>query len=519
LALCGSAKAADFYVDPDWAGAQSGTEAEPWTDLDASWGTINTALASGPITVYYSAREASADTNQATTTNIDLLRTDGTSNRLTIDGISKYNTNDSTPSWAAYSGSSKCQITVSSDSPITTANSNTGDLTARDNITIRGFYCISNNGGQALFLKSARNCIVENCYFTHGAGSTVGPGVMVNLDDGNVYADAANSTCDNLIFRNNVIEDNYGEGIYISGPKEKVNSHGAGHNGILIENNTFNRTGSRGGQGDSIDVKTYVQNCIVRGNTITDAYVNAIASHSAIIIERNLILDNGIGGGNPDCIRMNNGANATFDYARVDSPALDGGAIRNNVIIRSADTAIDIRSETNTVSPPTYHLRNVDVSNNTIYDWQNNSGIDTSANVTGVTVTNNLISTGPNYCINLESGTWTSHDYNHFYQGGTVLIRINGTNYNISTYAGQEPNSQDGDPLFTAVISDDLSLTGSSPAIGQGLDLSSQGFSNDFLGNARAATWDIGAFEFATASGIGIVSGDATITGTLTVGQ
>ena len=51
IAAAGIALAADstYYVDSDWSGTQSGTQAAPWRSLN--WSTINTALASGNVTV------------------------------------------------------------------------------------------------------------------------------------------------------------------------------------------------------------------------------------------------------------------------------------------------------------------------------------------------------------------------------------------------------------------------------------------------------------------------------------
>src|SRR5262249_30841726 len=46
------------YVDPDFTGTPNGTGAAPWRYLDASaWSTINTELATGDVTVFFSARE------------------------------------------------------------------------------------------------------------------------------------------------------------------------------------------------------------------------------------------------------------------------------------------------------------------------------------------------------------------------------------------------------------------------------------------------------------------------------
>src|SRR5215471_8149043 len=66
-----------YYVDPDWGGSQTGAALTPWTSLTYSaWATINTALASDDVTVYFSASNASSNTNQASTTPLNVARTD-----------------------------------------------------------------------------------------------------------------------------------------------------------------------------------------------------------------------------------------------------------------------------------------------------------------------------------------------------------------------------------------------------------------------------------------------------------
>jgi len=84
-----------YYVDPDWGGSATGAASTPWTYItSAAWTTINTTLASDDVTVYFSARAASSDTNQPATTSISINRTDLSSHRVTFDGMSFYNNND-----------------------------------------------------------------------------------------------------------------------------------------------------------------------------------------------------------------------------------------------------------------------------------------------------------------------------------------------------------------------------------------------------------------------------------------
>lgn len=116
-----SAATTTYYLDSDWTGTQSGTQAQPFKSLTAgAWTTINTALGSGPVIVYFSARKAGSDTDQiysatgSTTTpdEIDVSTglSAGNNNLLTIDGHTLWNTSDSSPVWLNYSGPSHCRI-------------------------------------------------------------------------------------------------------------------------------------------------------------------------------------------------------------------------------------------------------------------------------------------------------------------------------------------------------------------------------------------------------------------------
>lgn len=91
------------YVDPDYTGGSNdGTSAHPWTSAAAiSWSSINSTLASGPVTIYFSALKANGVTQQSQSADIHVQRTDGSINLLVVDGYSFYNNNTTTPSWQA----------------------------------------------------------------------------------------------------------------------------------------------------------------------------------------------------------------------------------------------------------------------------------------------------------------------------------------------------------------------------------------------------------------------------------
>src|SRR6266481_4952060 len=91
-----------FYVDPDWIGVQIGTASQPWNALSTSaWTTINATLASDDVTLYFSALKADGVTQQSKAWYIHCQRTDYSSHRLTLDGYSKYNSNETTANWLA----------------------------------------------------------------------------------------------------------------------------------------------------------------------------------------------------------------------------------------------------------------------------------------------------------------------------------------------------------------------------------------------------------------------------------
>src|ERR1700687_4055059 len=92
----------NFYVDPDWTGVQVGTASQPWNALSASaWTTINAALASDDVTIYFSALKADGVMQQSRTLFLQGRRIDPSAHRLTIDGYSLYNSNETTPNWLA----------------------------------------------------------------------------------------------------------------------------------------------------------------------------------------------------------------------------------------------------------------------------------------------------------------------------------------------------------------------------------------------------------------------------------
>src|SRR5437773_7899665 len=69
-----------YFVDPDYTGGmRNGSGSNPWRSLsdtvtNTPWTVINTALASGPVTVYFLARKATSNTNQTSTGQLSIQR-------------------------------------------------------------------------------------------------------------------------------------------------------------------------------------------------------------------------------------------------------------------------------------------------------------------------------------------------------------------------------------------------------------------------------------------------------------
>src|SRR5882724_10369176 len=119
-----------FYVDPSYTGAtRTGSPTKPWQSLSdgvspSPWSAINTALNTDAVTVYFAARLAGSDADKTTGTQISLDRTNLSTNRLTLDGMSKYNTTSGTTNgnWVDYLPAGTSRFRVTANYPMTTNN-------------------------------------------------------------------------------------------------------------------------------------------------------------------------------------------------------------------------------------------------------------------------------------------------------------------------------------------------------------------------------------------------------------
>ena len=158
--------------------------------------------------------------------------------------------------------------------------------------------------------------------------------------------------------------------------------------------------------------------------------------------------------------------------------------IFNNSFVVTYNSAISIEG-------PGWNGLTAQVKNNAFYDTQTGSG-------------NNFLI----YISTTNSLLGVLFDYNIYksFNTGSKYIYYNGGEHDVASINASskkwETNGISSDPLYvnlgsaSAPLSADLRLQSSSPAIDEGLDLSAY-FTTDKAGNARGATWDLGAYEYA----------------------
>jgi predicted outer membrane repeat protein len=463
-----------FYVDPTFTGRGTGTAQAPWTSLAdgnphqaVQWATINRALAHGPVIIYFSARQAGADTPEELVGSVRVGRTDTSSHRLTLDGMSQYNTNDTRPSWIAYSGSSKMRIRVTKGCCFSIG---WDDDVQRDYITIRGFE-VTGSGAR---IRWGGSYSVLEYIWSHDV-TDVGATVQFNAAVTD-YPDCHDlGKAQDITVRNNLIERGIGEGIYIAGTYTFTRyggcpSYGNTHRDILIENNTIRAPGAHGGQGDGIDLKGGLLHVTVRNNVIQNAFVPETGpgnggdgivaegvfppAQSQYLFEGNRIFD-GTGYG-------------------IIVGAPNGIVIRNNVVYNNGGGIY-------AAGDPTLPAANVAIYNNTVY--RGGVGIGETH---GIKLRNNLL-LGTGRQIWGYNATGIDSDYNLFAPTGSAFAEGPHSIVHPSTTG-----------IVVNLATGDFHLVPASPARAAGADLSATGFGTDVDGLVRpqGLIWDIGAYAF-----------------------
>jgi hypothetical protein len=488
-----------FYVDPTSSGPGDGTAEAPWKSFEdgnphqtSQWHVINRALASNDVIIYFSARQARSDAAEEIRGAVRVLRTDKSTHRLTLDGMSKYNTNDARPSWGDYTGPHKMRLKMTRGCCFSIG---WDDDVHRDYITIRGFEA---TGSGARVFWGGSHVVLENMW-VHDI-TTLGATVLFSaaVSEYPNCRDLGKSQA--ITVRNNLIERGIGEGIYIAGNylferDGGCPAYGNTHSDILIEGNTIRDAGINGEQGDGIDLKAGLTNVTVRNNLI-------LSTHDA----------SGDDGGN-GIVTLGTFASAKTNYLIERNRILKvvgsgmllgnlhGAVIRNNVIADSAVDGIHLSGEAG------FNNDSVQLYNNTIYG-NTDAGIDISHATGVVTLRNNLVVGNGSGGDSWDISGGLSSDYNlwapsvaNFAEGRHSIVQ--------TSTAGIMVNPAGGD----------FHLMPASPAIGKGLELCSRDnlapgstwFNADFDNTVRpqSAAWDIGAYGFGIGSGQLSLSGES----------
>jgi hypothetical protein len=277
LASAPAAPQAAFYVDPTFTGTGDGSERAPWRTLvedgnpafAGQWAAINRALAEGSVTVYFSARQARRDAPEELVGSVRLERTDKSDHRLTLDGMSVWNTDDAAPRWKPYTGPHRMRIRMTRGCCFSIG---WDDDVARDHVTMRGFE-VTGNGAR---IRWGGSDTVLEYIWSHdvqGVGATVQFNAAVT--DWPECRDLGR--CQGIVIRNNVIERGIGEGIYLAGTYTRTEDggcpdYGITHRSILIEGNTIVDPGANGEEGDGIDLKAGLVDVTVRNNVIRNPH-------------------------------------------------------------------------------------------------------------------------------------------------------------------------------------------------------------------------------------------------------
>jgi len=539
-----SAAQTDFYVDPDWTGAQSGTASQPWTSLTAgTWTTINASLAAGPVTVFLSALKAD-QTQQSRAWYLHIQRSDYTANRLTMDGYSFYNASLTSPAWranpqsniaVAFTNHQVFRLTGGGSCAIGWERRDGNDIVSSGGLT---YYCISSH------LASAANQPGTGANWPlywdqHGAGGaawTSGASYKVGCKQDNVTlrgfeitGNVARSSFagDNFVWEHNYIHDITGDGpglslLYTSYPDSSssqmiarpstnitlrdfriVNTtgealylgainpdatpafqlaHGNQHSGILITNFYIYGAGANGAQGDSIDCKHGLTGLHIVDGEISFGIngFGIILPETAIAVNQDNLVERVLIHDLP-LIASEGGRAMTATTDGATATSLWG---HSGLTVRNCvvyNTDLGILVG----ASQGHSLSNCAIYNCTVWNV-GQYGVSMGANATGCFQKNN-------FCFKVGSpsghanATGVLSDYNAW-SGGTWDSPSEGPHtLNLTAAAASA--------AVVNLTSHDFHLAAGSPLLSAGAVLA--GFSDDFDGRARptSAAWDIGAYN------------------------
>src|SRR5208283_2578002 len=525
-----------FYVDPAFSGTRNGSASKPWQSLSdnvspSPWSSINAALANGPVTVYFSACNTTCTANTVTATALAINRTDTGTNRLTLDGISQYNTSESSPAWVSNVTPAPCtgfrcaasqtwstaphfQIGVAGtgvDDPI---SSNATFDNCQGYITVQGFRVYRSND-QVMNLTYIHDLTVQYNEGSAVPGGSTGPGVYVGpANNGPCHTGAArpngtDSGPDNVTVQYNYIHDTYEDNFYDGastgdppgyGGSEYTTlnlncttacSTGANH---LIQYNTFESSADAGGtENEGIDIKDGHASLQIIGNTIrpTLAATTPNAIGPGINLESGgLISGNYIEAPMTVAIAAQIGWNNKVGRSSL--------TVENNIIVNvntNAGHNSGIEVFSSSYSEATQLWQAVGIYDNTLHNVGNVAGypcivLDPAISPSAVAIVQNNIMANCDAGaagFTASPGTLATHSNNLYYQA---------TALNGASCSGSEPGVVCSNPQFvsTGTPYEDVNfaLQAGSPAIGAGANLSSV-FTTDYFGSTRTVPWDMGA--------------------------
>lgn len=520
-----------FYVDPDFGGSSDGSASNPWTSLGSAWTTINTALASDDVIVYFSAREASSDTPETTSTTISIKRTDTSTNRLTLDGKSYYNTNDSSPSWSSTAnGSDPGHVRDGGNAfKISSSGSciySSGITTAKQNyVTIQGFITENTGSGKCAAYWAGDHIVITDIHCSQTAAASAGPNFYFQciLNDGDTTCPGdrdGGASCfpsTDIEWSYLKVDGGYGEALYHCGCYTQTDPEClTGHSDVWIHDNIFKDASLRGKQGDGIETKPNVSGVVIEDNEIywedqdetstnyTMAY--GIIVNSSATIQRNFIHDYP-----GDGILLNENADDAEGFRDASQTK-----ILNNIIVNVGQR---------TVGSWTHGIHanhesgdddwdNVLIANNTIYKAQGRGiNIEHSTASTGFTIQNNIISSVDNVEFYIAgSGALSTHDNNLFYDTSGNVYNVGGTivsyDGDITAKEAHSINNDNPDFVNTDTPYTPKNFTPKFDSIARKNAFMSSYFSDDFFGSERSkgdGLWDIGAVEYFLAQPTGLV--------------
>jgi len=510
--------ATTFYVDALYTGGtRNGGASNPWLSLsdNGAWSAINTALASGPVTVYFSACNPGCSAPETSTSQIALgSRTDTSTNVLTLDGISMYNTNSSAPSWTTNVTPAPCTgWRCAATSPFATANkfqvTSITPIAGNDNVsnclgyfTVQGF-TFRNTEGQSADLTYIHDLTFQYNDLARVATGSYGPGVIVGPSQhGPCQSKGVDSGPDNVTVQYNYVHQTWGECIYVGastsdppgGPGNAeyiANGMTCGTNcptgaNYMIQGNTLESCASWGGQGDGTDVKDGHVNLKVIGNTYrtslacTNCGTNSCSGtgipgpgcdgQGPLFESGAQVIGNYIEAPGHQCIPI---------YASWNNTAGRGDMLMANNMCVNANSGSGSNVAYN-VWPPSVasEWATVEIYSNTAYNTDDVCiSAQPGSTTGGVTVKNNICqaTSGGGF-----SGTAT-HDYNDYFNTGSCP---------------PENHGMCVDPQFISTappyIDTNFRLQAGSPVGGAGADLSSY-FTTDYFNATRTMPWDMSA--------------------------